>query len=109
MTRDAPQWLLELGRREQEPAIYLSSLAEIRWKKTPVEVLLRQVEDDCNGLRKNQLPIDEHGNLSGGVYLKEGWALVFTCDQVDRNGVEIDPKLLKRPAHSNGSRRTELE
>src|SRR6516225_228201 len=109
MTRNAPQWLLELGRREQEPSIHLGPLAQIRRNKASVDVFLRQVENDCNGLREDHLPVDKHGNPSSGVYLEERRAPVFASDQIYGDGLEIDPELLKGPTHPNGARRTEFE
>jgi hypothetical protein len=41
MARDAPQRLLQLCRREQEPAVDLCSLLEAGWQQALVRIFFR--------------------------------------------------------------------
>src|SRR5215471_5639911 len=108
MAGNAPQRLLELGRREKEPSDHLSPLLRIYRDQPLVAVLLGQIENNRDGFRENHVTVDEHGKLSGWIDLKECGTVVLAGGQVDGNGLEVDAQFLQRPPHADRASRSKL-
>src|SRR5207237_9046783 len=68
VSRDSPERLFQLGRGEEEPSVDLRPCSKPAGEQAFLRVLLRQVEDDRDRLRENEVAIDEERQLSGRVY-----------------------------------------
>src|SRR5262249_5862551 len=108
MAGDAPERLLELGRREKEPLDHLRALLRIDRNQPLVAVLLRQIENNRDGFRENHVTVDEHGKLSSRIDFEECGAAMLAGEQVDGNGLEVDAQFLQRPADADRAGRSKL-
>ena len=64
MSRDSPERLFQLGRGEEESSVDLGPCSKPAGEQAFLSVLLRQVEDDRDRLRENEVAIDEDRQLS---------------------------------------------
>src|SRR5215472_15620668 len=108
MAGDAPERLLQLGRREKEPSDHLRALLRIYRDQPLVAVLLGQIENDRDGFRENHVTVDEHGKLSGRIDFEECGTAVLAGEHVDGNGLEVDAQFLQRPPYADRAGRSKL-
>ena len=108
MSAYAPQRLLELGRREQEPSVELRAVPNIGRDQLLLRIFLGEVQDDRDGFGQNRIAVDEDREPSGGVDLQKFPAAMFPCEQVDSDGLERNPQFLKGPPHADRARDREL-
>ena len=108
VTSNAPQRLLELGRREKEPAVDLGSLLEVGRDQASFGELLGQIERDGHRLGEHHVAVDERGEFAGRIDLEEFGAAVLAGGQIHGDRLEVDAQLLERPANPDRSGRAEF-
>jgi hypothetical protein len=105
---DSPQRLLELGHREEEPAIHLGAALRVRGEEALLWILLGQIEDDGDGLVQDQVAVDQHRHLSRRVELQELTVPVLALDKIDPDGLERHLQLLQHPTRADRTGRGEF-
>lgn len=103
--RDAPERLFDIGREEEVPAMHLGAVGELLRDEAFLRILLRKVILNRDGLRDDDVAVDESGHLAGRVDRQEGGLLVFAGRQVDGHDLASDADLVDQPNRPQGARR----
>jgi len=95
--RDAPNRLLELRRREEQPAIHLRTGSQVGGKETPFGILLREVQHDRDRFGQHEVVIDEGGELAGGIHGQKLRPAVLALRGVHLDVLEVEVQLAQHP------------
>src|SRR4029453_291807 len=107
VARDAPERLLQLGRGEQEPLVDLCPGSEPGGQEAFLRVLLREVEDDRDRFREDEVAIDEDGQLASGVHREKLGAPMLALRGIYVNELELNIQLAQRPEDADRTGRRE--
>ena len=103
---DAPQRLLQLRHREQQPPVDLRAAARVRRQELPI--LLREVQHDRCRLGEHEIAVDQHRDLGGRIELQKLGPRCLAGEQVHADRFEVDAELLQRPAGADRAREREF-
>src|SRR5581483_29045 len=103
-----PYGLLELGGREEAPAVGLGAESRVGGKEAAIGVLLGEVQDDSHRFGQHEIAIDQHRQLARRVELQKPGTLVLAAGHIDTHGLESDAELLEYPANPRGAGRAEF-
>jgi hypothetical protein len=67
VARDAPDRLLELRHREEQPVIHLRTGSQVGGEEPLLRILFREVQHDRHRFAQHEVVIDEDGDLAGGI------------------------------------------
>src|SRR5204862_6171955 len=107
VSRDSPERLFQLGRGEEEPSVDLGPGSKPAGEQAFLRVLLRQVEDDRDRLRENEVAIDEDRQLSGRVHGEKLGPPKLALGGVYVDELELDIQLAQRPEDADRTGRRE--
>src|SRR5688572_28673909 len=107
VSRDSPERLFQLGRGEEEPSVDLRPCSKPAGEQAFLGVLLRQVEDDRDRLRENEVAIDEDRQLSSRVQREKLGPPEVALGGVYVDELELDIQLAQRPEDADRTGRRE--
>src|SRR6266571_3160951 len=106
VARDAPDRLLELRHREEQPAIHLRTGSQVGGEEPLLRILLREVQHDRDRFAQHEVVIDEDGDLASGIHGQELRPAVLALREVHLDVLEIEVQLPQHPQGTDGARRS---
>src|SRR5262245_12171210 len=107
VSRHSPERLFQLGRGEEEPSVDLRPCSKPAGEQAFLRVLLRQVEDDRDRLRENEVAIDEDRQLSGRVHGEKLRPPMLALGGVYVDELVLHTQLAQRPEDADRTGRRE--